>query len=190
MSARLLEMNSAESPVAAEELLRQRAKKYAVPQDVDDRRIMDTVVVLGVGAQKIGIPNRALEVIARTPPVARIPGGGGVNRGVVHLRGRLLAVVDLGRWLGGSVTQTAPLLAVVVGPMDRRLGLLVDEAIGFREIAVEEWVDTFLDSQGAARRPVLGTTRDLISVLDVERLFAGAELVVGGANDLEGAGTP
>ena len=170
-------MSTTETESNVEEILRQRAEKYASAMDSRfQRTIVDTVVVLGVGRQKLGVSSRKLEVIDKTPTIAYLPEMPPVIRGVMQIRGELMAAVDVARWFEIETRSGATLLAVVSDGRGRKLGLLVDEVLGFREIAEDELVEGFFGNRDEAGRPISGTTRDLVAIIDVERLFDSAEI--------------
>ena len=170
-------MSTTETASNVEEILRQRAEKYASTTDSEfDRAIFDTVVVLGVGRQKIGVSSRKLEVIDKPPAIADLPEMPRVIRGVLQIRGELMAAVDIARWFDIETDRCEPLLAVVVDASDRKLGLLVDEVLGFREIAEDELVEGFFGNKEEGGRPISGTTRDLVAIIDVEKLFESSAI--------------
>jgi chemotaxis signal transduction protein len=91
--------------------------------------------------------------------------------GLVQLRSRIVAVIDPALWFGLSANADLTYLALLEHD-HRPLGLLVAEVAGVRQIYADEIAE---QSEVGAREggmPVSFTTRDLITVLDVERLFA------------------
>jgi chemotaxis signal transduction protein len=172
-------MTAEVSEARTEDVLRQRADKYA---QIDEREkakeVVDTVVVLGVGGQKIGVSVGNLDVIGKTPPVAHLPGLPSMVQGVLQHRGELLAAVDVARWMGISGEPTHPFTAIIEGFDGRKLCLLVDRVLGFREIEKGEVVESFFGSDKSEGRPVAGTTRDLVAIVDVEKLFDSPELKI------------
>ncbi len=172
-------MNRLESPSDTKALLRMRAEKYAAEAASERARaVVDTVVVLGIGGQKIGISSVRLGVIGKAPPVAPLPEMPSLIRGVVQIRGEVMAAVDIARWLQIGSGRSAPLIAVVEDVSRRKLGLLVDEVIGFREIAKDELVENFFGNKVEREHPVSGTTRDLIAIIDVSKLFLGEQIAI------------
>jgi chemotaxis signal transduction protein len=171
-------MNRAELPPHVREILKQRSEKYASEVNIDqDHAILDTVVVMGLCKQKIGVSIGKIKVIGKTPPIAHLPAMPPVIRGVILKNGELMAVVDISGWLGIDAAADTPLIAVVEGPSGRKLGLLIDEVIGFQEIAEEDLLESFLEKKNHGQHPVSGTTRDLVAIIDVDRLFNAKDVV-------------
>jgi len=170
-------MTAEVSEARAEDILRQRADKYArLDEREAAREIVDTVVVMGVGGQKIGVSVKHLEVIGKAPPIAHLPGLPPMVRGVLQHRGELLAAVDIGRWLGTPGKPSHAFLAIIEGADKRKICLLVDQVLGFREVAEGEIVESFFGNEKSEGRPVSGTTRDLVAIVDVERLLQSQEI--------------
>ncbi len=170
-------MTAEVTQVRAEEIMRQRADKYAqIDEREAAREVVDTVVVLGVGGQKIGISVEYIEVIGKVPPIAYLPGLPPMVHGVLQHRGELLAAVDIGRWLGIPGKSDHAFLAIIEGAANRKICLLVDRVLGFREVEEGELVESFFGNDKSEGRPVAGTTRDLVAILDVEKMLSSPEI--------------
>ncbi len=164
-------MSTEDTPLSEMSIMEQRAAEYAALADARQKdTVVETVVVLGVGKQKIGISSVKLDIVEKSPPIAYLPGLPRVVTGVLQLRGGLLAAVDIAGWFGIK-GGGGSFIAVVVDSTGRKLGLLVDEVIGFREIHREELVEGFFGKKAQGGYPVWGTTRDMITIIDVEKLF-------------------
>lgn len=73
------------------------------------------------------------------PDVTRVPGAKDWLRGLANVRGQLLPIIDLSRFLGGAPTpQSRNLRVVSVNHGDIPAGLLVDEVRGFRRFTTDE----------------------------------------------------
>ncbi len=171
-------MNEQLSPKGVEEILNRRADKAAqAKQGGDNRGLISTVAVVGVGKERFGIPMEGLSVISRTPPVAHLPKLPPSIRGVVQIRGELIGAIDMARWFGIDTKTKGHLLAVVEGPPGK-LGLLIDSVLGFRDVAAGDIVETFCDDTQSTGHPVQATTKDLIAILSLEQLFRCPEVGV------------
>ncbi|MBL0278422.1 MAG: chemotaxis protein CheW [Anaeromyxobacter sp.] len=93
----------------------------------------DRHVLFRVARERYALPLEAVrEVVLPQPPFALVPRSGGAVRGVMNLRGRVVAVVDLAELMG---LEPRPLLAgqgqVVILERDKRaLGLLIGGVLG------------------------------------------------------------
>ena len=177
-------MNTTDTPDTALDILSVRAAKYAALPDARlNRTIIDSVVVLRVGDQSFGIPSTALERIGRTPPIAHLPGLPRVVRGTLQNRGELLSAVDIAKWYRIDNAVGGDFFSVVVHSSGRKLALLIDSVIGFRDIAQEDLAESFWDKSDHEGIPLTATTRDLIAIIDVEQMFESPEIVSKSQND-------
>jgi twitching motility protein PilI len=82
------------------------------------------------------------EVLPVPEQVTRVPGAKPWLRGIANLRGQLLTVVDLKSFLGsGSATSDRQARVLIVASRDVPTGLIVDEVVGFRRFAAEDYRD-------------------------------------------------
>src|SRR5690606_2860976 len=80
------------------------------------------------------------EVLGFPPVLTRVPGAKPWIRGLANVRGQLLPVIDLRAFLGGGLTQTGRSSRVLVAHhREIPAGLLVDEVLGFRRFADDEF---------------------------------------------------
>jgi len=168
---------SPEAGASKQEILEARARALAEKADsLHEEAVYDTVVVVTVGEEKLGIPARSLHGISERFAVTPVFGTPSWLAGITHLRGELLSVVHLSHWLGQPQRRQGPRLAVVEGP-EGALGLLIDEVIGFREV-LESEISTTLSPSAATQRFTRAITKDLVAVLDVGQLLSSAEIIV------------
>jgi purine-binding chemotaxis protein CheW len=175
-------MSEVEGGGQADEKLRaillRRAERLA-RSHTDERssRVVDRIAVLEVGAERIGVPVEGLREIVLCPPIAALPGLPPWIRGVVQLRGELMTVVDLGRWLGiegaGEGEGRLAVIATPAGP----IGLLAARVAGFREVEESELSEQILGANESGS--IRATTRDLVAILDLARIADDPRLIVG-----------
>lgn len=80
------------------------------------------------------------EVLGVPAALTRVPGAKGWIKGIANVRGQLLPVIDLRQFLGSGITPlTRNTRVVVVNHRDIPAGLLVDEVLGFRRFAENEF---------------------------------------------------
>jgi purine-binding chemotaxis protein CheW len=185
----MLEMNDSESVLPQdggkateiERVLQQRAEALARPVEGDDSREPTAeMLVLVVGVERFGIPVRRVREVRPLGTPAGVPGLPGDWAGLINLRGALLPVLDVRRFLGveESVFSDPPQAVVVSGPTVEA-ALMVDAVQGVQRFKASD----IGPSPNGTSSVVLGVTTDLVSVLDVDRLLADEALVVndGGA---------
>jgi chemotaxis signal transduction protein len=154
--------------VVATSILDLRARRLAERVKAPEHRAsLGTLVVVKVGAERLGIPVLGLREIVRIPPITPLPRSAEGIEGLVQLRGEVMTVADLGAWLGIAPRSGHSHLAVLDGPSGP-LGFLVGAVLGFRPLFGDELQSARL-ATGVA---VTGRTPDLVLVLDLERLFA------------------
>jgi chemotaxis signal transduction protein len=93
-----------------------------------------SAVAVGLGEAEFGLPLERVSAVLRPPPVTRTPWPPPDVVGVAHLRGSLLAVLDLGTRLRAA-PAARPGRMVVVSPGGGRepVALLVDRVAGIVE---------------------------------------------------------
>jgi purine-binding chemotaxis protein CheW len=169
--------SSSGSGGSKEEILEARARKLAqAVEGRDEGALYDTVVVVTVGDEKLGIPAESLRIISERFSVTPVFGAPPWLAGITHVRGELLSVVHLAYWLGHSGARAGSRLAVVESARGS-LGLLVDDVMGFREI-LESELSTTLSPNATAQRFTRAITQDLVTILDVRQLLLSDEIVV------------
>lgn len=157
------------------DILATRARALSQRGQVGTRELAgESVAVLMVGGESIGLPVSYLQSIIRLPPITPVPHLPAWIPGVIQVRGIVVSVVDVARWLGLAQNTEAPYLAVLKIE-NRLLGMLVAGVAGVRQIFADELVEQQVAQRNTSDVPIRYTTRDLVAVLDVENLFALAD---------------
>ncbi len=153
------------------QLLQLRASALAKRGQIEERRSAgEPVAVVLVGGERLGLPVSSVLSVIRVPPITQVPELPPWMTGLVQVRGTLVTVVDIACWLG--LPKRNPLAYLALLENDRRpLGLLVEEAQEVREIFVDEIAEQQSATERGKALPTRFTTRDLVAVLDIERLF-------------------
>ncbi len=134
-------------------------------------------VVFRVGTERFALPLSAVrEVVPPNPPFARVPRAGGAVRGVMNLRGRVVAVVDLAELVG---LPPQPLRAgqgqvLILDREKRALGLLIGVVLGVEPLAPGE------EPGGGLVAGVATGRAGAITLLREEPLAAAAAALFGG----------
>jgi purine-binding chemotaxis protein CheW len=133
-------------------------------------------VLFRVATERYALPLEAVrEVVLPQPPFARVPRSGGAVRGVMNLRGRVVAVVDLAELMGLAPQALAVGSGqVVLLERDKRsLGLLVGGVLGVERLALPE------PDGGGVVRGVAAASMGAVTVLEPEALSDAAGLLFG-----------
>lgn len=134
----------------------------------------EPVAVLSVGGESMGLPVSYLQSIIRLPPVTPVPHLPPWIPGVIQVHGTVVSVIDIARWLGLTQSTESPYLAILKLE-SRQLGVFVAGVAGVRQIFTDELVEQQTAQRNASDLPIRFTTRDLVAVIDVERLFVLAD---------------
>jgi purine-binding chemotaxis protein CheW len=87
------------------------------------------IVGLRVGRETLGLPISLVREIVRVPEITPVPNAPEHIEGVINLRGKIIAVVDLSKRFGeGAIDRTSKSRIVVVEMEGRLVGLLVNSA--------------------------------------------------------------
>jgi len=134
-------------------------------------------VVFRVASERFALPLSAVrEVVLPHPPFARVPRASDAVRGVMNLRGRVVAVVDLAALMG---LPSQPLAAdsghvLILDQGKRTLGFLIGGVLGVEPLAPPE------DGSPGVVRGVATASAGAVTVLGAEALAAEAERLFGG----------
>jgi two-component system chemotaxis sensor kinase CheA len=126
-------------------------------------------LIVTIAARTFALPITAVrEAIAyRSPDVRTIQG-----RQVVTLRGKTLAICDLGRFFGFRRTGPREGGFIVVGEMgNRELGFVVDELLGQEDVIIKSLGKSLASVRGFAGATDLGDQKVAL-VLDAPALFS------------------
>jgi purine-binding chemotaxis protein CheW len=134
-------------------------------------------VVFRVASERYALPLAAVrEVVLPQPPFARVPRSSEAVRGVMNLRGRVVAVVDLAALMG---LAPQPLSAgaghvLILDQGRRTLGLLVGGVLGV------EALEPPAEAPPGIVRGVAAAAAGAVTVLGADALAAAAEGLFGG----------
>jgi chemotaxis signal transduction protein len=165
-----------------ERVLKERAEILARPVDSGGgQEPTIEMLVLALGAERYGIAVHRVREVRPLATPSVVPGLPRHWVGLINLRGALLPVLDVRRFLGveKSVFSDPP-QAVVVGGQTLEAALMVDAVQGVERFKASD----IGPSPNGTSSVVLGVTTDLVSVLDIDRLLADEALI---ANDGGGA---
>lgn len=135
------------------------------------------------GDQIFGINVFKVQEVIQCPPLTRVPQSHHVVRGVAHMRGKTVSVLDLAQAVGRPPVQDPRQCYVIVTEYNRRVqGFLVS---GVDRIINMNWEEILPPPRGSALRSYLtAVTRidgKLVEIIDVEKVLAE---VVGQETDI------
>lgn len=172
-------------PEEIQRILEERAVALAQSQEQEDLGDTVSLVILGLGRERYGIPIDTVREIKPLDHVTPLSATPPFWLGLANLRGNLYSVLDLRRYLGvQSVSEAPEPQLVLVSGTGMTIGLRVDEVVEVRNVKMAEIGPPLVERSADRAEIHTGLTRDLISVLDIEALLADRGLVVQEGFDL------
>ena len=122
------------------QLIESRCKQRALglPQKIELRRTWSGVG-FRVGNTRLLLPLGEVNEILRYPNITKVPSALSWVKGLANIRGNLLPIIDLNRFVDNDalkLTRTSRVLVIQRGELSS--GLLVDEVYGMRHFFTEE----------------------------------------------------
>lgn len=126
-----------------------------------------------VGRQRYGINVFKVKEVLQCPPLTALPKLNSVIRGVAHIRGQTISVIDLSLATGGPAIKDLSKCFIVISEYNRSVqGFLVDSV---ERIVNMNWEDILPPPQGAGKfnylTAVTEVDNELVSILDVEKIL-------------------
>jgi purine-binding chemotaxis protein CheW len=138
------------------------------------------IVGLRVGRETLGLPISLVREIVRVPEITPVPNAPDHIEGVINLRGKIIAVVDLSKRFGEAAIERNSKSRIVVVEMDDRLvGLLVNSASEVLRLSpseIEAPQNVFPNEEMSYVTGVGKLHDRLIIMLDLNRILQRVEL--------------
>ncbi len=134
-----------------------------------------------LGDSRCAVPILSAQEILKTPDIARLPGMPPYLRGIIHLRGRILPVVDLAARFGGqAVPGTGRDRIIVAHVAGQKIGFLVQEVTKILRLEDDQIGDIpeHLSAGGTAIQAVGRTADGLVLLWNLERILSMEELAL------------
>jgi len=139
---------------------RGRSVSAQVPQEGAVGREWVGVALRIAGELYLVAREETREVSSVPASLTRVPGAKSWVKGLANIRGQLIAVIDLRQFLGGSATvMTRNTRIIVVNHRDIPAGLVVDEVLGFRRFAENEFYGDVPQTLAQCERYLAGVFR-------------------------------
>jgi len=126
-----------------------------------------------VGRQRFGINVFKVREVLQCPRITMLPKQDNLIKGVAHIRGKTISVIDLSKAIGGpAITQTEDAF-IIISEYNRSVqGFLV---AGVERIVTLSWKDMMPPPEGAGKSSYLTAVTEIdgemISILDVEKIL-------------------
>jgi purine-binding chemotaxis protein CheW len=180
---RHMELRQLRDNPAIWEILEARARALAHQETADDAILGEATVIFQIGDGRYGVSARLVREVQPLTDYTPLPSMPPFVLGLINLRGRLLAALDIRPLLGVPVASPRPgaaLLIVSAGGIE--VGLLADEVIEIRRCATR-LSPALTSAEGQVGAWVRGIDSGLTVLLDLALLLADPRLVVNNAGD-------
>ncbi|MFM2482593.1 chemotaxis protein CheV [Celerinatantimonas sp. YJH-8] len=125
------------------------------------------------GSQRYGINVFKVKEVLQCPPLTALPKLNSVIRGIAHIRGQTISVIDLSRATGGRPIADLSKAFIIIAEYNRSVqGFLVGSV---ERIINMNWEDILPPPKGAGKfnylTAVTEVEKELVSILDVEKIL-------------------
>ncbi len=140
---------------------------------------MSNIVVFGLGEGKYGIPIEQVREIMPCTEVTPVPGAPTFFEGFLNVRGELISLINLRRFIGmEKMENREDTRIIVLSSMENKVqGILVDEVTSIAEISLDELqpLEENIVDKGFAKellKGVIETSQGLVVILDVDSIMS------------------
>jgi len=168
---------------AVRDILEARARALAYQEAAEDVRQGEETLIFRLGDGRYGVSARLVREVQPLSVYTPLPGTPSFVLGLVNLRGRLLAALDIRPLLALPISSPQPaamLLIVSASGMD--VALLTDEVIEIRPGAAD-LSPSLASAEGQMLAWARGIDRDLTVQIDLALLLADPGLIVNQAGE-------
>ncbi|MFA5515643.1 MAG: chemotaxis protein CheW [Desulfuromonadales bacterium] len=139
-------------------------------------------LVFGLDGERFGLPTKVIREVLRLPKMVRVPRVPESIRGVINLRGQIVAVTDLRPLLGLAGRETpASARLVVVEAAGVTTALLAEQVEGIRSLPTAAVEPLTSGLTGFPREVALGQVAEsggFLILLDLDCILSRPELIV------------
>ena len=126
-----------------------------------------------VGRQRFGINVFKVREVMPCPRLTILPGQDSYIKGVAHIRGQTISVIDLSKSTGGPAIEQTAESFIIIAEYNRSVqGFLV---AGVERIVTLSWADVMPPPEGAGKSSYLTAVTEIddqmVSILDVEKIL-------------------
>jgi len=126
-----------------------------------------------VGRQRFGINVFKVREVLQCPRLTALPNQDPYVKGVAHIRGQTISVIDMSKATGGPEIQSTENCFIIIAEYNRSVqGFLVS---GVERITTLSWQDIMPPPEGAGKSSYLTAVteidNEMVSILDVEKIL-------------------
>jgi purine-binding chemotaxis protein CheW len=178
-----MELRQLRDDPAVWNILDARARALAHQEADDDALLGEETVIFRLGAGRYGVSARLVHEVQPLAGYTALPGTPPFVLGLINLRGRLLAALDIRPLLGSAANSPSSGAALlIVSASGIEVGLLADEVIEVSRSATQ-LSPALSSAEGQVVAWVRGIDSGLTLLLDLALLLADPRLVVNGVGE-------
>lgn len=173
------------SPERARRILNERAVNLARPS-VDPHSVRKTSIIItfALDGDRYGLEARCVREVRRFGEFTPLPVVPDFLVGVINLRGEILPLIDIRRFLElPSKGPAAPSHIIICGDTRAEFGIVADTMHDVSPVAIDELVANPISQNERSRDCVLGITPNATVVLNGFALLTDRRLFVGETTD-------
>ncbi|MGA2974812.1 MAG: chemotaxis protein CheW [Spirochaetia bacterium] len=166
-------------PEQVRRVLEIRARAAARPSVTPDDVERLEVLAFFLAGEAYGVETCHVREVCQLKDLTAVPCTPPFVAGVMNLRGRIIAIIDLRRFFelpARGLTELNRVIVLTGG--DNELGLLADSIDGVRSVTVSDLQEGLPTLTGIRERFLKGVTGRMLAVLDGARLLEDAALKV------------
>jgi len=169
----------ADSPDARQRVLEERARTLAAMSTTStDRRERMEVVEFSLGQETYGLAMTHVREVAPVRDYTPLPGSPPFVLGIINVRGRIVSVVELGKFFDLPPRGLSDLnRAIVLCHGDMEFAVMADAVVGVRTLALDELQPLPATLTGIRAAFSRGITSDSLVVLDAEKILRDRALI-------------
>lgn len=160
-------------------ILKARAQALAREPVANGTEAMIEVVEFSLATERYGIETGSVREVLPFKELTPVPGTPAFFVGIVNVRGRMIAVVDLKKFFGLPASGLHDLHKVIIlhsAEMD--LGILADDVAGVRSVPVSQLQPALPTLSGIGQEYLRGVTGERLVVLDAARILSDPKIIV------------
>lgn len=137
-------------------------------------------IVVKIGTEQYGIDIKYVDNIVRMQKITRVPKVQPYVKGVINLRGEVIAVMSIRLKMNLPVDEITNKSRIIILKLDQQseIGIIVDEVKEVVTLEVDEIEKTFYDVKDERMSYISGVGKhneELISLLDINAVMADKE---------------
>jgi len=164
----------------AKQTLRERARILArrkISADIQAATI--EVLEFRLAQERYAIESRYIQEVHPLKDLTPLPCTPPFLVGIVNVRGRILPVLDLKKFLDLPSPGVTDLHCIIlVRRHDCEVGILADVIVGVRSIPIDDLQPSLPTLTGVRGECIRGVTAEPVVVLDVERILSDPRIIV------------